>query len=556
MKTFIAAMAIELSLSSVALARPGGGHTFSRGGGGGGADFGGGGGGADFSGIFDLIFWLVFRHPLIGIPLVLFGLWIVYRVAHSRESGNWDVRGARFGRTVLANLPPPVPPAPPPAVPMPAPGTQPITVPSALAQDGAPQPAPQPSKRHAPPPVGDVPAAPPIPVTNGLGADDLRQQDPDFSMVLFEDFAYRLYAAAHRARSDAAALDALAPYLSAVSRAHLTQRRPVGGRVRAVVVGSLRLRGVAMLPGVGDRKPRVRLTVGFESNIHVDEALRNVAQYVVESWHFCRALGTRTRPWKGPRTFGCPNCGAPFRASGTKCSSCGQIVVGGAFDWIVEQIDVGSVHTAPPALGGTAEEQGTDQTTLVDPRASAGWASLTKDDPTVGDSSLAARIRLMFIELQSSWSAMDLARVRPYVTDSLFGYLQFWIDAYKEQGLRNVVDGTTIERLERVKVTRDRHFDAVTYRVFARGRDYTVESTTSRVVGGDPARDRRYSEYWTLVRGASVRQAPRAHKICPACSAPLNVNMAGNCTYCGSLVTTGEFDWVLSKVEQDDVYRG
>jgi hypothetical protein len=79
---------------------------------------------------------------------------------------------------------------------------------------------------------------------------------------------------------------------------------------------------------------------------------------------------------------------------------------------------------------------------------------------------------------------------------------------------------------------------------------------SGRVVGGDPRRDRRYSEYWTLIRGAGVRGAPRADKVCPSCGAPLAVSMAGNCEYCNTLVTSGDFDWVLSRIEQDDVYAG
>jgi hypothetical protein len=32
--------------------------------------------------------------------------------------------------------------------------------------------------------------------------------------------------------------------------------------------------------------------------------------------------------------------------------------------------------------------------------------------------------------------------------------------------------------------------------------------------------------------------------------------MAGVCEYCGSKLTTGEFDWVVSRIEQDDAYGG
>jgi predicted lipid-binding transport protein (Tim44 family) len=539
--------------AALALARPGGGHTYSRGGGGGG-DFGGG---QNFSGLIDFVFWLVLGHPLLGIPLVIVGCWIAYQVARSRESGNWDVRGARFGR----NQPPlSIPPtkAPPAttttaAAMAPAPGTQPIAVPLPTFPPSPP-----------PPPVtAPVPAAPPErrqaqrAFAAGLvDAAALARQDPEFSLVLFEDFANQLYAAAQLARAEPAALDSLSPYLSNAARAHLTQRRPVGGRVRAVVVGSLRVRAIAALPAAGERKAHVRITVGFESSLHVDDANRTVSQYVIESWHFVRTIGVPTRPWKGVRTFGCPSCGAPFRASGTKCSACGQVVAGGVFDWSVDQIDVGSIENAPPALSGTDEEYGTDLPTVADPDAVAAWQELAASDPQLTDAALAGRIGLIFNELQAAWSAMELGGVRPFVTDSLFGYLQFWTEAYREQGLRNVVEGSAIDRLERVKVRRDRNFDALTFRVFAHGRDYTVVTATNRVTGGDRARDRRYSEYWTLVRSAAVRRAPVAAKVCPACAAPLNVNMAGNCAYCGSLVTSGDFDWVLSKIEQDDVYRG
>ena len=36
---------------------------------------------------------------------------------------------------------------------------------------------------------------------------------------------------------------------------------------------------------------------------------------------------------------------------------------------------------------------------------------------------------------------------------------------------------------------------------------------------------------------------------CPNCGAPLNMTSAGKCEYCGSIVSTGVHDWVLSDLE-------
>jgi len=43
---------------------------------------------------------------------------------------------------------------------------------------------------------------------------------------------------------------------------------------------------------------------------------------------------------------------------------------------------------------------------------------------------------------------------------------------------------------------------------------------------------------------------------CPNCGAALNINMTGHCNYCKAKVSSGEFDWVLSRIEQDEVYGG
>lgn len=40
------------------------------------------------------------------------------------------------------------------------------------------------------------------------------------------------------------------------------------------------------------------------------------------------------------------------------------------------------------------------------------------------------------------------------------------------------------------------------------------------------------------------------------CGAALAINQAGDCEYCKVRVTTGEFDRVLSRIEQDDSYSG
>lgn len=492
-----------LLLPGAAGARPGGGEGYS-----GGGDSGGGGGGGDDGGLIwllvELWFRFVFRHPLIGIPLTILILYFFFK---ARKKGlisspqSWDT-----GRTHQR------PAAPPP-----------------------------------PPPSRNLEA--------------VRSLDPDFSTVLFEDFAYTLYARAHRSRTDPRALAALTPYLSEGVRAHLAQLPPPGVPVTAVVIGALRVLDV-QLPAVetapGAAPARVRVSLEFETNQTTGAAGSEQTWYVVERWHLVRDAAARTRPPEQVRSLHCPNCGAPFEpaAEPGRCSFCGEVVTGGRFDWSVEAVQPVRREPRPPALTTTVQEVGTGWPTVFQPDLAARRAELLQADPASTDEALAARVRLIYDQLNAGWTAMDLAPVRPYVSDELFDYLQYWIDSYRRQGLRNVLTGMRLTELKMVRVVRDRWYDAVTFRLWGTGRDSTVRVATGDVVAGNPRADRYYSEYWTFIRGAGVRGAPRTDKSCPNCAAPLDTNMAGACTYCGAKVTSGQFDWVLSKIEQDEAYTG
>jgi len=483
-----------------AFARPGGGQGYSGGGGSGGG--GGGGDGGLIYLLIRLLIWLIFHHPLIGIPLtiaIVFAFVRYQKNTTTAKAQSWD--------------------SAPPAV---------------------PSQAPQPSQ----------------------DLDDLRTLDPEFSVVLFEDFAYALYARAHEARSSERDLEALSPYLSSSARSHLAQRRPVGAPVSGVVVGAMRVVGVSIpsplaATPAGAPPAREVVTLEFESNMTVGMSGAEHAHYVEERWRLERDATVQSKPPEQALSFKCPNCGAPFGPEqGDRCQYCGQVVSGGRFAWSVESIELLRQEERPPALTANVQEVGTNWPTIFNPRLNARWAELVREDPAVTVEALNGRLQVIYDELNAAWSRRDLGGARPYVSDGLFDYLQYWITAYEKQGLRNVLEGMRIVEWKTVKVLRDRHYDSMTLRLWGSGRDYTVRQATGDVVSGNPKSDRFYSEYWTLIRGAGVKGAPRTDKTCPNCGAPLDVNMAGQCEHCGAKITSGEFDWVLSKIEQDDSYRG
>lgn len=509
------AVAVAIALPALAWARPGGGESYSGGRSSSGGGSSGGGGGAV---VFELVYWairLVFAYPAIGLPLLAIAIgYVIYSASHQHRNKDWDSG---------------------PAVEL------------APADDAA-----QADER---PPAAEL--------------DELRRIDPGFSPVVFEDFAYRLFATAQRARHSAEALATVAPYVAAAARAELAARG-TGRPALQVVVGAMRSYRVELPdpsqpadarvasgdpPGDAAQARRVRIGIEYEANIATAER----TEYTVERWLYSRDAAATSKPPGAARKFPCPNCGAPWQAarSGTQvCASCGQAVDNGRFDWVVEQISVLATQDRPPSLTTEVPERGTDLPTYRDPEVDTAWQSLTRDDPQLSEPALTARLQMIYAQLNQAWSNADLRPVRGLVSDGLYDYLTYWVEAYRAQGLRNVLAEMRMTHTAFARVTRDRYFDAITVRIWATGKDYVVRERTGEHVRGSRHHDRAYSEYWTLIRTAHRTAAPVTTAVCSNCGAPLQIAQSGECEHCGAHLTAGEFDWVVSKIEQDDSYVG
>jgi len=378
--------------------------------------------------------------------------------------------------------------------------------------------------------------------------DTIRALDPGFSLVLFEDLVYMLYAAVLRGR--AIGTQALAAYLEPNLGHSLVD--PQLSDVQGIVIGAMRYVRFS-----GTQSPMLEIEIEIESNyVEVLRAGGSRRFYAVDRVVLTRAATARSRAKARSHTLDCPNCGAPLEAvRGTECSYCRQNVGFGRFDWMIAGFSNQSRETRGPLLTSDVAETGTELPTIVDRGAPQRFEELSRKDPAVSWQALQGRVALIFAELQIAWSGREPLKIRPFVSDNLFQSLYYWIDLYTQQRCRNISENATILRIDLANVLSDASFDAITLRIFARNIDYTV-SDDGKLLSGHRSRPRTYSEYWTLIRGSARRGEPRRDNNCPNCGAPLAISMTGQCEYCRVKVTSGDFDWVLSRIEQDESYGG
>lgn len=372
----------------------------------------------------------------------------------------------------------------------------------------------------------------------------LASRDPAFSLVLFEDFLYALFTTYHEARGGSAKHD-VSPYVKEAAERFLEE----GQRddVRNVIVGAMEITNAR---DVGNY---VAVEVSFEANYEEVHDGTTRAFYTLEKWIVQRAENTKSRVPERAAIDTCPNCGGALEdADGNVCSYCQHALTPGVFDWAVTHIEA-ERQTRGPMLVGDVPEMGTELPTVIIDGARQRFAELARRDATFSWPAFQQRISVIFAALHEGWTARDEAKVRPYVSDQLFQAQRYWIEEYKRQKLNNRTDGARIVDVQMSNVESDAVYDAITVRLFATGKDYTVDEQ-GKLVSGSKTFDRQYTEYWTLIRGRSVRGAAQSDPCCPNCGATIAVNMAGACEHCQVKITRGDFDWVLSRIEQDEAY--
>jgi hypothetical protein len=502
-RTFvIRALAAGATLVVVALfaneifARVGGGQSYGGGSHGGG---GGGGGGALVYLVFRLLLWLTIEHPVIGIPvdIAVIALLIYWFAKPSKKS---------------------------------------VSIAS--------------SSITAPDPVSTA-----VQQQNfQKDFNQLRRFDPNFSEIIFIDFCYALYGRAHDARGRGAkALDELSPYLSGAALNSLIQLNPPNLKsVDGIIVGAMQ---VVEVRGVDT--PIVWITIEFEANYTEVIDGKQMTYYVRERWRLERKRDVLSPTPEQATALHCPRCGAPLQKdTNGACAFCDTKITSGEFQWYVGAIKTLSREARGPLLTGDVPEVGTDYPTVAQPNFPAVRAAFEQNNPSFSWADFQARARMIFNELQEAWSTLKWERARPFETDNIFQMHRYWIEAYQRQGLRNALDQAQITGMQPVKIKVDTFYNSITLRIFAQGYDYTVDQN-GKVVAGSNKSLRRWSEYWTFVRYSKAKPAAaRADLNCPNCGAPLKVNATGICEFCGGKITSGEFDWVLSKIEQDESYRG
>ena len=180
-------------------------------------------------------------------------------------------------------------------------------------------------------------------------------------------------------------------------------------------------------------------------------------------------------------------------------------------------------------------------------------SDISKNDPNFSEEKFINWVNNVFIKLQMAWTNRDWKVIRPFESNELFEQHSAQLQEYINNNKINVMERISIVQSEIAgyEVEGDKEFLFVS--LIANLRDYIIDANTKEILEGDKNKDYQMFYKMTFYRKLGVKTKEGTSNMsttnCPNCGAPTEITSAGQCKYCDSVITTGEHDWVLSKIE-------
>lgn len=172
-------------------------------------------------------------------------------------------------------------------------------------------------------------------------------------------------------------------------------------------------------------------------------------------------------------------------------------------------------------------------------------------DPNFSSEEFKQKAAECFVVLQKAWTKRDWGSIRPFESDALF-------NLHDEQ-LREYINNHQINVIEKIKVSKTEllDFDVVgdkdvlNVKLEAVMRDYVIDDQTKQLLEGSKTKDvyTTYRMEFVRTHGVKTEKGKEVSTTnCPNCGAPTTVTSTGKCSYCDSLITSGNYSWVLNEL--------
>lgn len=156
----------------------------------------------------------------------------------------------------------------------------------------------------------------------------------------------------------------------------------------------------------------------------------------------------------------------------------------------------------------------------------------------------------VYMDIQDAWEKRNLEPVRAVLHQNLYQQTEKQIQKKIADGIVNHLERISVNKSYLMDYNKDEKYEYLHVYLAASMIDYQVKEATGQILYGDKTTRWNMQYKMTFMRSVDclTKDAKDKEKglVCPNCGAPLTGTSFGKCEYCGSIVTTGAYDWVLS----------
>ena len=184
-------------------------------------------------------------------------------------------------------------------------------------------------------------------------------------------------------------------------------------------------------------------------------------------------------------------------------------------------------------------------------------STIKDNDPNFSEAAIKEKIGNLYVRMQNAWQAKEFEEMRPYMTDALYSQFKLQLDEIIRSECTNYVERISVLDVALTGWRSDEAVDAIVAVVSTRIVDYTQNDKTGMVVSGSKTTEKFMTYEWTLIRSKGMKTPETAGEgsentvtiHCPSCGAPVEINQSAKCPYCGSVINSADYDWVISEIK-------
>lgn len=186
--------------------------------------------------------------------------------------------------------------------------------------------------------------------------------------------------------------------------------------------------------------------------------------------------------------------------------------------------------------------------------------TIKQDDPEFSPELFMEKAKTIAERLQEAWSKNDMISVRNYVSQGVYNRFKLQLELMiDEEKVRNVVSDFKVLKISVIDLSTSASYQTLHVNIFACAKDATVSADASDddiKKALDNAVKSAFYEVYSFTRKLGTKTNMKSNWLkgqCPNCGyVPDNFSESNKCQSCGSIYNSGEYDWVLSEITQEE----